>query len=444
MKRMAIGILVLACVGYADEGREEWRKTLAEIRATANEAAAVKRIAEVEAALRADLATKPSAETRQRLAEILVLCRVPRASMMEKGSLSVEAIGLLEKALEDEPARVEARYILARTCLALPAFFGREEQGLKALEHLVAQAEKEPRSVPYPDAFLLLAKRRPDDAQRILAIGLRSFPDDPRMRKLAEAAPPADWRTAKEDFRAALERGELDYGKLDKALAAGQQANPKDAEYPLLRGLLRLWWLDTNQSGDVAAEGIALFRKAMELAPEDNRIHGWLGPLLFVAGASAGLDDMRKEGEDVMAKGVELNPEQNLFGRAFAYRRTGLKLDQAEEDVYATLEVRLKEKMDRTRFVPGELKGAAYADSPKAPFTMAGFLYWAGEGFRERGATAKALDAYERSLAADADGTWPFRALAIERRDALRKGGAPGALTANPVSCHLCHMKPRG
>ncbi len=439
MKRMAIGILVLACAGYADEEREEWRKTLAEIRAIADEAAAAKRIAEVEAALRADLARKPSAETRQRLAEILILCRVPRAQMMEKGSLSVEAIGLLEKALEEEPSRVEARYALARTCLALPAFFGREEEGLKALEQLVAQAEKEPGSVPYPEAFLLLAKRRPDDLERILAIGLRSFPDDPRMKKLAEAAPPADWHTAKEDFRAALERGELDYGKLDKALAAGQEENPKDAEYPLLRGLLRLWWLETNTSGDVAAEGIALFRKAMELDPDDNRIHGWLGPLLFVTGVSAGLDDMREEGEAVMAKGVELNPEQNLFGRAFAYRRTGLKLEEAEEDVYATLEVRLKEKMDRTRFVPGELKGAPYADGPKAPFTRAGFLFWAGEGFRERGETRKALDAYERSLEADGTGKWPFRALAPERV----KGGGAGEGTKAPVSCHLCHMRSR-
>jgi len=259
------------------------------------------------------------------------------------------------------------------------------------------------------------------------------------MKKLAEAAPPADWHTAKEDFRAALERGELDYGKLDKALAAGQEENPKDAEYPLLRGLLRLWWLETNTSGDVAAEGIALFRKAMELDPDDNRIHGWLGPLLFVTGVSAGLDDMREEGEAVMAKGVELNPEQNLFGRAFAYRRTGLKLEEAEEDVYATLEVRLKEKMDRTRFVPGELKGAPYADGPKAPFTRAGFLFWAGEGFRERGETRKALDAYERSLEADGTGKWPFRALALERV----KGGGAGEGTKAPVSCHLCHMRSR-
>jgi tetratricopeptide (TPR) repeat protein len=360
--------------------------------------------------------------------------------MMEKGALAVEAIGLLEKTLEEEPGRVEARYVLARTCLGLPAFFGREEQGIEALRALVAQAEKEPGSVPYPDAFLLLAKRRPADAARVLAIGLRSFPGDERMRKLAEAEPPADWRTAKEDMRAALVRGELDYGKLDRALAAGQEANPKDPEYPLLRGLLRLWWLDTNRSGEVASEGIVLFRKAMELDPEDDRIHGWLGPLLFIGGASAGLDGMRKEGEEVMAKGIALNPEQNLFGRAFAYVRMGMNLDQAEEDIYATIEVRLVEKMDRSRFVPGKLKGEPYPDSPKAPFTNAGFQYWAGEVFRGRGKTRQAMDAYERSLAADAESKWPFRRLAAERLRILREGGA-GAPSENPVSCYLCHMR---
>jgi len=442
MKRLVIAILACVSTGAAQDAREEWRKTLDGIRKTEDGAAAAARIAEVEAVLRADLAQKPTAETRQRLAELLVICRVPRATMMEKGTLATEAIGLLEKTLEEEPGRTEARYTLARTCIALPAFFGREDEGLKALEELVAQADAKPGSVPHPDVFLLLAKRRPAEAPRILAVGLRSFPDDERMKELAKAAPPADGQTAKEDFRAALLRGELDYEKLDRALAAGQEANPEDAEYPLLRGLLRLWWLDTNGSGDVASEGIALFRKAMELDPKDTRIQGWLGPLLFVAGAASGLDAMCKEGEEVMAKGVERNPEQNLFGRAFAYERTGRKLEEAEEDLYATLEVRLAGKMDRSRFLPGKPKGAPYADSPKAPFTRAGFLYWAGEFFRGRGATVKAIDAYERSLEADADGKWPFRKLATERLDALRKGLA-GPLTENPVSCYLCHMGPK-
>ena len=427
MRHLAIVALVVlsAC--------EEWPARMKRIQAIRDKAHALAEIETVDA----ELAKRDTARALVMRAQLLVSCKLPRLDMMAKGGATLQAIGHLEKALEKEPVLIGARYLLARCCLGLPGFFGRGDRGIEVLAELVAMAERRPGTVPYPDVFLRLAKLKPQERDRILRIGRRSFPDHPGMRP----GPVVDGTGAKRAFVAALEAGRIeDYARLDAALAAAQLEHGKDADLPLLRGLLRLWRLERTQDGHAASEGIELFERAMALNPNDTRIHGWLGPLLYLSGKAIGRQDMVARGRKMMDEGAGLNPEQNLFGRALAYRRAGEQPEQVEEDLYRTVEICSQEKMDRARFIPagGRRDHPACRDSKKAPYNLAGTLYWAGEFFRARGKARKAQDAFEAALRLDAKGTWPYRALARERLDAL--AGRRKELTKNPASCLLCHQ----
>jgi len=411
---------------------DDWQKALEEINAIKETDRALERIAALDAAL---AGKKDDPESLHRRAELLVRCKVPRVPLLAKGTTALQAIGLLEKVLEVQPERVDSRYLLARTCLGLPGFFGQHDRGIRALKTLVTAAERRPGSVPYPDVFLRLAKLEPADAERVLRIGRRSFPERDDM-VVPERPDPSG---AKARFVKALEENRLDYGALDGALAAAEEEDPKDPEVPLFRGLLRLWRLERTADGRAASEAIALFRKARALNPNDTRIHGWLGPLLYITGKSVGNESMQEEGEREMDRGVEVNPEQNLFGRALAFRRAGEKPAQVEEDLYRTLEICAGQKLDRTRFRPTGSTRAhpSCRNSKKAPHNRAGTLFWASEFFRAQGKKEKAIDAVRAALAADSTKKWPYRALARSRLDLLE--GRREAMDRAPTSCALCH-----
>jgi tetratricopeptide (TPR) repeat protein len=418
---------------------DEWRDTLRELRAIKGKSAALDRVDALEKAL----AGKDDAESLQRHGELLMVAKVPRVPMMAKGGATLQAIGLLEKALEKEPDRHYARYLMARGCLGLPAFFGKQDQGLRALEELVAVSRRRPGSMPWPDVFLLLAKARPNRADAVLRTGLRAFPDDARIKQALDRAmvvvvPDG----AEQRFTTALESGKLDdYAGLDAALAAAQAKRPKEARLPLLRGLLRLWRLERTADGAAASEAMELFALARKLDPDDTRIYGWLGPLQFIAGRAAGLKELEQRGRKEMDEGARVNPEQNLFGRALGLHRVGVEPERVAEDLYRTVELCTDGKMDRTRFLVPKPKASnhpACRDPKSAPHNRAGTLFWAGEFFRKTGATRKAVDAFEAALLADAK--WPYRALAEERLAVLRDN-EKRALTPSPTSCALCHRK---
>jgi tetratricopeptide (TPR) repeat protein len=423
-------VLLAAC--------EDWQQQLAAIRKM-EKSKALDRVEELEK----QLTGKDDAESLQRHAELLIIAKMPHVPMMAKGGAAMKAIGLLEEALKKEPDRHYARYLMARTCLGLPAFFGKQEQGVKALEELVAVSRRRPGSMPWPDVFLRLAKARPNSADQVLQAGLRAFPDDPRLKQaLKRAVVVVVPHDAERRLIEALESGKLEnYPELDAALAAAQKQRPKEARLPLLRGLLRLWRLERTPDGQAASEAMELFALARKLDPDDTRIYGWLGPLLFITGRSAGLKELEARGRKEMDEGARINPEQNLFGRALALRRLGIEPERVAEDLYRTVELCTGGKMDRTRFLvpkPTTNHHPACRDPKSAPHNRAGTLFWAGEFFREQKATRKAIDAFEAALALDAK--WPYRALAQERLAILRDE-AERALTPAPTSCALCHRK---
>jgi len=433
-------VFLIACLLVGGDAAE-WQKTLAQLSRLKDNAAALKRVAVLEKGL----TEAGTLEAKARLGELIVRAKLPRLGMMAQGMEATRAIGLFESVIKEQPDNVAVLYLHARTCLALPAMFGKRDAAVASIERLVALADKKPGTVPSPVVFLLLAKLKPATAEQTLRIGLRSFPADKRLEaalgKKPPAPDPAMAKNAKKRFLAALLANKLEYALLDRALAAGQALHPGDHEYPLYRGLLRLWQLEVVPGERVASEGIEHFRKALALNPKDTRIYGWLGPLLYVSGHVSGMKDIVAEGEQVMAVGVAKNPEQNLFGRALAYRMTATNKEQLVDDLYRTMELCSGKKMDRARFVlsPTTRDHPSCKDTKYAPFNVAGTLFWAGEYFLAEGDMVRARDAFEGALRTDDKKAWPYRKLAEERIAAT--GAKRMKLTKGPASCMLCHRR---
>ncbi|MCZ6688838.1 MAG: hypothetical protein O7H41_04475 [Planctomycetota bacterium] len=467
-----------------DDTDAEWRAYLRELNGMKDGAAARERIDEKAAELLARIAKEPTAADRIRLAQLLVQCKVSRVKMIEKGSVSVKAIELLVAAIEDEPDHIIARLTLARTCQALPEFFGRREQAREQYADLYARALEAPEAVPFPDVYHRTAEALSADdpvaALEVARRGIERFPRDRALqgviKKLKAAVPEAPELVtggetvspvqAKERFWRAFESGKLQYAPLRRALAAAARERPADAELALLAGLLRLWALttpgdETDMSrGQMATEAVAAFERALERNPDDKRIAGWLGPLKANLGRSIGDEAMAAEGEAILDKGVEAYPEQNLFGRVIADMQSlgalqggkrEARLRRITDDLYRTIELCAGQPMDRERFlVPSSAGGArptptACEDSVKAPHNQSGTLFWAGDFFLGVGEHRKAADAFGEALRMDAEGSWPHRALAESRRElaVLLLGGEQTAepLPPAPSSCLLCHQK---
>ena len=416
--------------------------------AQAEDAAAAK--TEIDALL-AELAADPTPRARFREAQLLVQALLPHQAPLQQGATAGRALGVLETLFESQPDHVPGRYLHARTSLALPAFFGRQAAGVASLLHLVELEERAPGSVPMVDVFLLAAQHEPGSAAHTLEIGRRAFPDDPRLRAVAPDVPDStieDARSSEVDpkslFLQALRSGVLPSAtgasSLEARLDAAEAQDPHDARIPLHRGLLGLWRAEAEQNGDAAFAAIEPFRRALSKNPDDSRIYGWLGPVLYTLGRSVDRADLVQEGITLMDLGVQLNPAQNRFGRAFAYHTCGDQPETVVEDLYGLLEVCTEQDVDRTGFRATErlIDHPACMDSEAAPYNLSGTLFWAGEVFRSRAEFERARDAFEGSLRFDATQSWPFRTLAEDRLQSLERGTPPRL--ASPASCLLCHQ----
>lgn len=457
-------ILFLPVVTIGSQGKSSpkkneiaWQKRLAQVLAIKNNEKAMQAILAEEG----QLGRQENTFSKLCLAELLIRAKLPRVQGINKGVVATQAIGHLEKVLELEPENVLALYLHARTCAGLPTFFGKAPTATRSFQTLFEIEQRKPGSVPYPDVFASLAKIRQSQVVEALKVGRRAFPDNQELRRLEESrkanatnkqqpAPkpkpaatkqaPGKTHGSKTAFRNALLKGKMNFAQLDGQLAADALLHPEDHEYPVFRGVLRLWQLEIVRDAKHAMEAQVHLRHAMKLNPRDTRIFGWLGPVVFATGHAIGDKKMIAEGQRLLDEGVRTNPEQNLFARAFAYEITGTHANRLEADMYSMLSVCSEANPDRTRFIPGKRTNdhCACGNGPAAPHNLSGTYFWAGEIFRRSGDKQRAKDGYETALRKDVDKTWPFRALAKERLKLLNNRNL--AVTPKPVSCMLCHQ----
>lgn len=274
------------------------------------------------------------------------------------------------------------------------------------------------------------------------------------------------------DFTEAFQTEQYDRAPdLADQLDAAAQIAPDRADVNLLRGHARLWRLsewgrdpsqDTSEIPAIALTARAAFEAAAELAPDDHRVPGWLGPLKIAIGNATTDDALIAEGHSDIDAGVAAYPEFNLFVRALVRAnapRGSAELDEAVEAMWQTLDACVGEPVDRDN-----LDYAPYLDletatgtkrvcwnDEKARHNFEGFFLYFGDMLVKAGDPATATAAYQSAQLSSTYATWPYRTELEARignaaaRDALYADADPSndpeIVAASSHQCAACHAR---
>ena len=133
-------------------------------------------------------------------------CLLPTANFLRQGELSSDAMELLDRALEIQPAHWMARFVLASIAYRSPSFLGRGKRAAKEFDELLRQQGDRRDNPMFARVFALrgmqLSKAgQADSARALWTRGAALFPEDAELRALLQrdaqnnakrAAPPPD------------------------------------------------------------------------------------------------------------------------------------------------------------------------------------------------------------------------------------------------------------
>jgi hypothetical protein len=143
-----------------------------------------------ESIYRKRLAQNPrDAEALVGTARALSVCILPSAGFMAQGELSSEALGLLDKALEIDPANWIARFVLASISDRSPAFLGRGKRAAKEYDELLRMQGDRTDNPLFAGVFAARGRQlsregQLDSARALWARGARLFPNDAALKAL--------------------------------------------------------------------------------------------------------------------------------------------------------------------------------------------------------------------------------------------------------------------
>ena len=132
------------------------------------------------------------------LGRTLAQCLLPAANFIGQGTLSHEAMGVLEDALDLQPDHWIARFVLASIAYRSPAFLGRGDVAAKHFDELIRRTGSRVSEPLYPRVFEYRGMQwmragKPDTARALWTRGLFLFPNDSALAALmarSNAAPP--------------------------------------------------------------------------------------------------------------------------------------------------------------------------------------------------------------------------------------------------------------
>jgi hypothetical protein len=290
----------------------------------------------------------------------------------------------------------------------------------------------------------------------------------PDLGSAPDLAPTAAERAANE-FWAAF--SSQDYASLPVVrgdLQAVYDSDPHDPGNTLLLGHANLWTLaefgrdprDPSQLPSRAMDALRYFGEAAQLAPDDQRIPGWLGSVEFAIGNITSNDALVTQGRQHIDAGVGTWPEFNLFVRAFINGQ--LPVSQPEfataiDDLWKTLDLCAGETVDRVHPDYTKYLSRRTTDGPqrvcwndaKAAHNLEGFFLYMGDLLVKSGDPTTAVEIYGNAQKLDSYGQWPFGADLEQRiktasdraalyRDADPMNDPPLA-NQTPTTCANCH-----
>ncbi len=281
---------------------------------------------------------------------------------------------------------------------------------------------------------------------------------------LAPARPPAET-----DFWSAFEtQSYADLPSVRSGLQAAYDANPKDPETTLLLGHANLWTLaefgrdprDPSALPSRATDALRYFTEAAQLAPDDQRVPGWLGSIEVAIGNITGNADLLAQGQARIDAGAAAYPEFNLFVRALINGQ--LPIDSPDfpaglEAMWQTLDLCAGESVDRahpdfTKYLSRRTMTGPQRvcwNDHKARHNFEGFFLYMGDLALKSGDPATATQLYGNAKLSDSYATWPFSAdleqriaEAVDRAKLYRDGDPmndPPLANQTSTSCASCH-----
>src|SRR5688572_2288727 len=129
-------------------------------------------------------------------ARALSVCILPSAELVVQGELSSEALELLDKALEMDPANWTARFVLASISDRSPAFLGRGKRAAKEYDELLRMQGDRTDNPMFARVFAARGRQlsragQVDSARALWARGALLFPNDSALKALTAERPAA-------------------------------------------------------------------------------------------------------------------------------------------------------------------------------------------------------------------------------------------------------------
>lgn len=266
-----------------------------------------------------------------------------------------------------------------------------------------------------------------------------------------------------------------DYGRLDAILAhfAPEADRRDDPAVSGLMGRAHFWALaqygraiaagaDPAGAGQHATEQIRRMQHAMSVADYDPKYDSWLGGSLVIAGLQAGDSTLQDQGRALLERGAESYPGFNLFTNGLL--ASTLPVDDpgfaAAPDAFLTiLELCSLGGLDRSNpdFAPfdtDEIRAAtplACRNSEYAPFSLQGFMLFAGDAVLRDGDPGVARVLYENARRLEGWDEWPFQARIqarldddLELRSRLLRDDDPSndpEFVTDDGTCSFCHAR---
>ncbi|MFO0554749.1 MAG: hypothetical protein U0271_40605 [Polyangiaceae bacterium] len=181
------------------------------------------------------------------------------------------------------------------------------------------------------------------------------------------------------------------------ALKTAATDYPDNARVHLFLGMCSLAALAEDNNLAALADIEPALTRAMELAPDDLRIPGWLATVRVqtarILGDQAAVDAAVAE----MIDAADLYPEFNNVSLAIAF--AGFPIETGYPDMAVA---RLEAIVDCGNTDP------RCRDNPAAPHNIPGSLMLFGDVYARVGNTAKAGEYYQAALAAESAPNWPY------------------------------------
>lgn len=262
-----------------------------------------------------------------------------------------------------------------------------------------------------------------------------------------------------------IDDGALAAERLERALAT----NPGDPELALLVAHSYLWQIsefsratapDPTQLPALAGAAEAAFGLAYVLAPEDDRILGWLGSVMIGNGHATGDATKVTTGHALIAQGVENYVEFNGFVQSLVNASSPLgtpEFDLAVEALWDNLDACAGFAVDRETpnvqeaidVVFQGAAAAACANTLRAAHNFEGFFLYFGDVLLKAKQKTAAQAMYAATKASPTFDLWPYRATLLEREATLEARLAaydnqdpsddPLLIAQEPFNCSYCH-----